>query len=60
MLIKEEEGVQKPIFYVSKVVKGTEVKSMNIKKLAFTLLLPIQKLKMYLDDHQRVVVTNQP
>ncbi|XP_021629658.1 uncharacterized protein LOC110627616 [Manihot esculenta] len=52
MLVKEEEGTQKSIFYVNKVIKGAKVKYMNIEKLAFALLLALRKFKMYLEDHQ--------
>lgn len=32
---------------------------MNIEKLAFALLLTVRKFKMYLEDHQRIVMTYQ-
>lgn len=33
---------------------------MNIEKLAFAPLLAVKKFKMYLEDHQGVVMTDQP
>lgn len=58
VLVREEAGIQKPVFYVSKVLKDVEVRFMNIEKLAFSLLLVVRKFKMYLEDHQGVVMTN--
>lgn len=51
MLVREEVGVQKPIFYVSKVLRDVEVRYMNIVKLAFTLLLAMTKFRMYLESY---------
>lgn len=51
VLVREEAGAQKPIFYINKVLKDAEIKYMNIEKLVFALLLAVRKLKMYLEDH---------
>lgn len=51
VLVREEAGVQKPIFYVSKVLKDSEVRYMNIEKLSFALLLAVTKFRMYLKGH---------
>lgn len=51
VLVREEVGIQKPIFYISKVLKNTEVRYMNIEKLAFILLLAVRKFRMYLEVH---------
>lgn len=56
LLVRKEARAQKPIFYVSKVLKGTKVGYMNIKKLAFALLLAMRKSNMYLEDHQGVII----
>lgn len=60
VLIWEEDGVQKPIFYVSKMLKGAELMYPNIEKVVLALLLAVQKFKVYLENHQGIIVTDQP
>lgn len=58
--MREEGGIQKSIFYVSRVLKSAKIRYMNIKKLVFTLLLAVKKFKMHLEDYQRIMMANQP
>ncbi|XP_021629005.1 uncharacterized protein LOC110627076 [Manihot esculenta] len=60
VLVREEGGEQKPIFYVSKVLKDAEVRYLNIEKLAYAILLAVRKFRVYLESHQGVVMTDQP
>ena len=60
VLVRVEEVEQKPIFYVSKVLRDTEVRYSNIEKMAYALLLAVRKFKVYLEGHQGVVMTDQP
>ncbi|XP_021595170.1 uncharacterized protein LOC110602052 [Manihot esculenta] len=60
VLVREEEGEQKPVFYVSKVLRDAKVKYLNIEKLAYALLLTVRKFRVYLESHQGVVLTDQP
>ncbi|XP_043815322.1 uncharacterized protein LOC122724430 [Manihot esculenta] len=58
--VRAEGGEQKPIFYVSKVLKDAEVRYLNIEKIAYALLLAVRKFRVYLESHQGVVMTDQP
>lgn len=60
VLVRVEGGEQKPIFYVSKVLKDAEVRYLNIEKIAYALLLAVRKFRVYLESHQGVVMTDQP
>lgn len=60
VLIKEEDGIQRQIFYVSQVPKGAEIKYPNIEKVALALLLVVRKFKVYLENYQGIVVIDQP
>lgn len=51
VLVRDEAGAEKSIFYVSKVLKGVEIKYMNIEKVVFAFLLAVRKFNMYLEDH---------
>ena len=44
VLIQEQDKVQKPVYYVSKVLMGAETRYLKIEKLANTLLITVRKL----------------
>ncbi|GAA0174904.1 hypothetical protein LIER_28192 [Lithospermum erythrorhizon] len=60
MLIKEEEGTQRPIYYVSHVLRGAEERYNVIDKASFSLVISVRKLKAYFESHLIQVVTDQP
>ena len=46
-LIKEEEKVQKPVYYASRALRGAEERYPPMEKLAFALVMAARKLKPY-------------
>ena len=46
-LVKEEEKVQKPVYYTSQALRGAEERYPPIEKLAFALVTAARKLKPY-------------
>ncbi|GAA0164281.1 hypothetical protein LIER_19957 [Lithospermum erythrorhizon] len=60
VLIREEEGTQRPIYYVSHVLRGTEERYHVIDKAAFAMGVSVRKLKAYFESHPTQVVTDQP
>ena len=46
-LIREEERVQKPVYYASRVLHGAKERYSPIEKLAFALVTAARKLKPY-------------
>ena len=60
VLIKEEEKVQKPIYYTSKVLKGVEWRYPPMEKLAFSLVTTTRKLKPYFQAYMLNVLTDHP
>jgi hypothetical protein len=59
-LIREEERVQKPVYYTSRALKGAEERYSNMEKLAFALLIASRKLRPYFQAHSIVVLTDYP
>jgi ribonuclease HI len=59
-LIREEEHVQKPVYYISRALKGAEERYSNMEKLAFALLIASRKLRPYFQAHSVVVLTDYP
>ncbi|KAK3030710.1 hypothetical protein RJ639_037207 [Escallonia herrerae] len=60
VLIREEDGRQLPIYYVSKVLQGAEQRSPSTEKLAFALLIATRKLWPNFQSHTIVVLTDKP
>ncbi|KAK3012431.1 hypothetical protein RJ639_008333 [Escallonia herrerae] len=60
VLIREEDGVQKPIYYVSKVIQDVETRYPKIDKLALALIISARRLRPYFQSHTIVVLTDQP
>ena len=59
-LIREEEKVQKPVYYASWALRGAEERFPPIEKLAFVLVTAARKLKPYFQAHTVVVLTDRP
>ena len=59
-LIREEEKVQKPVYYTSRVLCGAEERYPPMEKLAFVLVMVAHKLKPYFQAHTVIVLTDKP
>ena len=59
-LIKEEDRVQKPVYYTSRALRGAEERYPLMEKLVFALVTTIHKLKSYFQAHTMVILTNKP
>ncbi|KAL0413207.1 UNVERIFIED_CONTAM: hypothetical protein Sradi_1522400 [Sesamum radiatum] len=60
VLIREEEGKQLPIYYVSKVLNGAEGRYTPIEKIALALVVTARRLRPYFLSHPVGVKTNTP
>ncbi|KAJ3696801.1 hypothetical protein LUZ61_000506 [Rhynchospora tenuis] len=59
-LVREEEGVQKPVYFVSRVLRDTETRYPAIEKNAFAIVVTAKKLRPYFQAHPIRVVTTMP
>ncbi|XP_074323974.1 uncharacterized protein LOC141660892 [Apium graveolens] len=59
-LIREENGRQPLVYYVSQVLKDTETRYPRLEKFAFSLITTSRKLRHYFQGREIRVVTNQP
>jgi hypothetical protein len=59
-LIREEDGIQKPVYFVSKALHGAEERYPQIEKLAFALIMASRKLRPYFQAHSIRVLTEYP
>ncbi|KAL0361487.1 UNVERIFIED_CONTAM: Retrovirus-related Pol polyprotein from transposon [Sesamum radiatum] len=60
VLVREEEGNQTPMYYVSKVLKGAEERYPPEEKMALTLVITARKLCSYFIFYPVGVKTNTP
>ena len=59
-LFREEEKVQKPMYYASRALRGAEERYPPMEKLAFALVTAARKLKPYFQAHTINVLTDKP
>ena len=59
-LVREEEKVQKLVYYVSQALRGAKERYLPMEKLAFALVTAICKLKPYFQAHTVIILTNKP
>ena len=60
ILVKEEDKVQKPVYYASWALRGVEERNPLMEKLTFALVMTTRKLKPYFQAHMVIVLTNKP
>ena len=59
-LVREEDGFQRPVYFISRVFRGGEERYPQMEKLAFALITTARKLKLYFQAHTIVVLTDKP
>ena len=59
-LVRDEEGSQRPVYFISRAFRGAEERYPRMEKLAFALITAARKLKPYFQAHIIVVLTDQP
>ena len=60
VLLKKEGLVDKPIYFVSKVLQGAESRYSHAEKVALALVMASRKLRPYFQAHTIKVLTDQP
>ena len=60
VLIQEEFGEQKPVFYISKTLLDAETRYPLMEKLALAVITSARKLRPYFQSHTIVVLTTFP
>ncbi|GKV36367.1 hypothetical protein SLEP1_g44508 [Rubroshorea leprosula] len=60
VLVREETRQQKPIYYISSVLHGAELRYPIAEKAALAVVTSARKLRPYFQSHPIIVLTNQP
>lgn len=59
-MVQELDKEQKPIYFVSKVLQGAEIRYQIIKNLALTIVVTVRRLRPYFQSYQVIVRIDQP
>ena len=59
-LVREEDRVQKPVYFTSRMLREAEEKYPPMEKLSFTLVTATRRLKPYFQAHIVIVLTDKP
>ena len=59
-LIREEDKVQHPMYYISQAFQGDEAWYPQIEKITFALIEASRKLHLYFQANAIIVMTDQP
>ena len=60
VLIRDDNGIQKPVYYVSKMLHETEVRYQPLEKAILVVVHATRKLPHYFQAHTVVVLTQLP
>jgi len=60
VLVRNDQGNEKPIFYTSKALNDAETRYPTLEKLALAVMTAARKLRPYFQSHSIVVFTDQP
>ncbi|KAK3032494.1 hypothetical protein RJ639_037332 [Escallonia herrerae] len=60
ILVREEDGVQKTIYYVSYVLQDVETRYPKIDKIALAIIISARHLRPFFQSHTIVILTDQP
>ncbi|GKV49152.1 hypothetical protein SLEP1_g55918 [Rubroshorea leprosula] len=60
VLVREEAKQQKPIYYISSVLHGAELRYPIVEKAALAVVTSAKKLRPYFQSHPIIVLTDQP
>ena len=59
-LVREELKEQKPVYFISHVLRDAEVRYSALEKVAYALTTAVRKLKLYFQAHPIKVITKAP
>ncbi|MCH92567.1 hypothetical protein A2U01_0013507 [Trifolium medium] len=60
VLVQEIKGEEKPIYFVSRILRGAEVRYQRIERLSLSVVVTARKLRKYFQSHKIVVKTDFP
>ncbi|GAU32151.1 hypothetical protein TSUD_68220 [Trifolium subterraneum] len=59
-LVQDIKGEEKPVYFVSSIFKGAEIRYQKIEKLSLAVVTTARRLRHYFQSHKIVVKTDHP
>ena len=59
-LIREEDGLQLPVYYISQAFQGAEARYPRVEEITFALIVASRKLRPYFQANPIIVMMDQP
>lgn len=60
VLVHDDYDEERPVYFVSKVLKGAKIHYQKIERLVLAVVLAVRKLKKYFLGHLVIIKTNYP
>ncbi|VFQ83903.1 unnamed protein product [Cuscuta campestris] len=60
VIVREENGAQHPVYYVSKTLRDAKLRYSHLEKAMLAVFWTAKRLTPYFQAHQVVVLTNEP
>jgi len=60
VLVQEINFEERPVYFVSRALHGTEIRYQTIEKVAMALIITARQMRMYFQNHRIIVRTNYP
>ena len=60
VLVRDDQGTQRPVYYVSKVLLDAEKRYSVMEKFALALVTSAKHLRPYFQAHSIIVLTDRP
>ena len=60
VLVREDDGIQNPIYYTSKALFDAKTRYLSLEKIVLTLIVSARRLRLYFQAHTIIVLTDKP
>jgi hypothetical protein len=59
-LVQEIEGEERPVYFVSRTLRGAELRYQKLEKLSLAVIVTARRLRQYFQSHKVIVKTDYP
>jgi hypothetical protein len=59
-LVQEIEGEERPVYFVSRTLRGAELRYQKLEKLSLAVVVTARRLRQYFQSHKVIVKADYP
>jgi ribonuclease HI len=59
-LVQEVKGEERPIYFVSRTLRGAELRYQKLEKLSLAVIVTARRLRQYFQSHKVIIKTDHP